>query len=166
MRKIGLMLVCMFALQPAVSSAQMKGYTSVFSPGHYMLHLKSAGGASVECYISIEKYNPCMSRKGWWGAGPYHDPFSVISAISLSVKRNKIEVPFSSYADLSNTEYAKLVNTPRGYSLRILGSDAAGAYRASIDFDGDRVTKRHVYGDAADGKPSETTKYGPYEPFR
>lgn len=163
MRKLQV-LFYMLILQPGLAFCQYSGYTRVIWPGDYLIKLEHPDADSVTCSLKISKPSPTMLRKTWWGV--YEEsPISVVDDITFSVDGKKIGTPLSSFADLSNTQYAKLSKTNAGYRLVILGGDGASSYRTSIDFNKIRVTRRHIYGGAATAKSSEITDYGPYEPF-
>ncbi len=152
-----LFLVLMFFLAPVL--AQLPGYTTIENPGTYLLRLDAKQNARVKCEIRILKYSRDDKQKGWWGVDVTSGvpARSVVAGITFWVGKAKIQAPMSSYADLANLDYAKLVQRGQTYSLQIMGGDGITGYNVNIDFNNTVVTSRAVHWGSDSADWEETT---------
>jgi hypothetical protein len=83
------------------------------------------------------------TRVVWWGTDST-SPNEVVSDLRVTVAGEEVAIPFSAFSDLAEPRVIRVVDTATGFSLELEGSDAAGAYRATLQFVGKRIARRRV----------------------
>ena len=144
--------------------AQVPGYTDFPKPGEYAIRLRASDANPVICNITIVDYSAQMQHKGWWGIEsevptPADTPQTIIKMITFVVNGEEFIAPLSSYADLADPDRAMVQKTAGHYRLLMDGSDAAGGYRVTIDFDDWHVIERTVHGAEFPNYSWEETTY-------
>jgi hypothetical protein len=80
-----------------------------------------------------------------WGGDESQPPRRIVKAINVARKKQKIFIPLSVYSDLGDPRQASLVQLPtHGFELTIVGGDAAGSYKASLEFKSNEIVRRKV----------------------
>ncbi len=126
------------------ASYQALGHRDISELGEFEIKLQVSTNLSVKCFIKVIKYSADMSHNRCWGSD-WSDPRTVIGELKIWINNKEIIVPLSSYADLSNINWASLKDVHEGYRLHIKGGDAASSYDATIDFDEIGLFGREVH---------------------
>lgn len=135
-------------------------YSNISSVGIHELKLRMNRNSSVNCYIKVVKYTQCMLHNRMYGSD-WENPNTIIAEILIFVKKEKVIVPLSVYADLSNSNNAKLINIRSGYRLILMGGDGATSYKATIDFTEKQVILRKVQWMVSPNDAWQITIYSP-----
>jgi hypothetical protein len=112
--------------------------------------LHGDSGAVIKVSLITTRFSELSPYKsGWrWGAeaSPLSEALPLVAVTDLDVRYNgeRIFVPLSAFADLANPHDLQLTQTPQGFSLKIVGGDAAVGYTARLDFSEDRILLRRV----------------------
>lgn len=99
--------------------------------------------------VSIETIEPSknyiFSQAYMWGGDETSPPKTIIRAITVLRNGQSIFVPLSAYADLGKPTILTLAKlSGHGFRLTITGGDAAGSYRALLDFKNSEISRRKV----------------------
>jgi hypothetical protein len=135
-RKRGLVfLLCLAALQScATADAQRRLSAQADKPG--------VGVIVAE--VTSERYRANTgTRVVWWGTDST-SPNEVVSDLRVTVAGEEVAIPFSAFSDLAEPRVIRVADTATGFSLEIEGSDAAGAYHATLQFVGNKIARRRV----------------------
>ena len=85
------------------------------------------------------------STKFMWGGDETSSPKKIIKTVTVLRSGQTIFIPLSAYADLGNPRKIILQKTSsQNFQLIILGGDAAGSYKAMLDFRKDEIFRRKV----------------------
>ena len=123
--------------------------------------LRGENGDSQEMVVEFQ-VSPYTShfpfRSGWrWGVEG-GDPTTVITGLDIQLDAVQLFIPISVYCDLSNPRSATLRRVGKTYEITIAGGDAAGAYRATLKFNGKWIrSKKVAHGEFPDEAWEETT---------
>lgn len=101
-------------------------------------------------------------RSSMWGGDEESQAFpkKIIHSISVVKNKQKIFVPLSAYADLGDPNYAELKSlTTKKFQLIISGGDAAGSYKATMEFENNEILKRKVVSGEFPNDAWEETQY-------
>lgn len=80
-----------------------------------------------------------------WGGDESQPPRRIVKAINVTRNKQKIFIPLSVYSDLGDPRQASLVQLPaHGFELTIVGGDAAGSYKALLEFKNNEIVRRKV----------------------
>jgi hypothetical protein len=101
------------------------------------------GVIAAELVVSPALTSANATRVVWWGTD-LTPPNEVVVDLRVTVAGEEAVIPFSAFSDLAEPRVLRVLDTATGFSLEIEGSDAAGAYRATVDFVGNRIARRHV----------------------
>lgn len=131
------------------------------STGSTQIKMLNGPGNVVSVCISITKTprQDLYRHSFMWGGDESQPPRWVISEINVVENRQMLVVPLSAYADLGDPRRMILDPLSAGhFKLTILGGDAAGAYKASMQFDQREIVRRRVVsGEFPDDVWEETT---------
>jgi len=95
-----------------------------------------------------------------WGGNNQGRPQTVVAGIDVYDGGNKTPVPLSAFADLGTPRIVKVQATGSNqFSLTIRGGDAAGAYTATLRFQGSALVARKVTSGEFPDQVWEETKY-------
>ena len=86
-----------------------------------------------------------FSKAYMWGGDETSPPRTIIRVITVLRNGQSIFVPISAYADLGKPTTLTLGKlSGHGFRLAIKGGDAAGSYRALLDFKNYEISRRKV----------------------
>jgi len=88
----------------------------------------------------------------------YRVPCSIVDAIRIFMNGRPVRVPPSVYVGLGDLNRAELIVGKAVSILKLSGGDGAEGYHVKIEFDGESVRRRTVYGLVPD-EPTEQTVY-------
>lgn len=111
------------------------GQVIPLSGGRAVVHKALGSHDTVDVTLKTRAMRATYSYPGavlWGGAGG--KPKFFISAILLKYDGQKISLPLSSYGDLGDPDTVEVTATKVGFDVSIVGSDAAGSYRATLVF--------------------------------
>jgi hypothetical protein len=120
---------------------------------------ETADGKKLRIQIKVSPYSSSFPyRSGWrWGVEG-GEPRTVLTRLAVYLGQEPLFIPVSAYADLSNVRTVSLQVRGKGYVITIAGGDAAGSYRAELQFEGAYVRKKKVvHGGFPDQAWEETT---------
>jgi hypothetical protein len=125
------------------------------------LQTQTGRGLPVEAtlrFLTVKENFPYQN--GWfWGSDADFSPSTMLVSVDLQVGKERILIPFSSYADLAMVKSALLETTPNGFDLRIHGGEGAASYDAILDFEGRHLQSRTVTLREFPKQRWETTRY-------
>lgn len=106
-------------------------------------------GPSDLVSVSVETIEPpndyLYSKAYMWGGDETSPPKRVIKAITVFRSGQMIFMPLSAYVDLGNPREISLEKLPaHGFRLILSGGDAAGSYKAILDFKKSDISRRKV----------------------
>jgi hypothetical protein len=136
-RKKPLVLMLCFTLLQACSIAAAQRQLSA------EVSKRGVGVIVAELVVSKPNGDIAGTRVLWWGTD-LTSPNEVVADLRVTVAREPVVIPFSAFSDLAEPRVIRVLDTTAGFSLEIEGSDAAGAYRATLEFVGNRVARRRV----------------------
>jgi hypothetical protein len=140
-------LLCQFAFLFSFSIAPSFAADTTFEGG--IAKASIALGASDSVNASVETTEPptnyAYSKAYMWGGDDTTRPKTIIKAIIVVRNGQTLFIPLSVYADLGNPLKISLEKLPpHGFRLIIRGGDAAGAYKAMLDFNQRDIYHRKV----------------------
>ncbi|MFZ1082849.1 MAG: hypothetical protein WAO19_13100 [Candidatus Kryptoniota bacterium] len=138
---------------------------NIKTPGVHELDIHLLQKHLVKCSINVVHYSEEMMYNRRWGSD-WDNPRTVIAEIKVWLDKRQVLIPLSSYADLSNPNQAYLEDAKSGYSLVIRGGDAATGYKATIDFSGDKASRRVVRSGEFPDEAWEITTYSKPDTIR
>lgn len=95
-----------------------------------------------------------------WGGDEFEPPRRIIRTIILTRNSQNLYVPLSAYADLGDPTHITLDRFHKhGFRLTIIGGDAAGSYRAYLNFKGDEIISKKVVSGEFPNEAWEETNY-------
>jgi hypothetical protein len=127
-----------------LSEGQSFAASSKPSDGEIHLEQRIRGNDVVVDIETTGIGSSAFSDGVWWGADEVTRPKEIIKYIRVSSGAEKAHVPLSAYADLGDPRLASLSATGRGFSIKIKGGDAAGAYEVTLEFEDNTIVRRHV----------------------
>lgn len=87
-------------------------------------------------------------------------PKKIIHSVTVFKNKQKIFIPLSAYSDLGDPNYIELKSlSGKKFQLIITGSDAAGSYKAILEFENNEIWKRKVVSGEFPDDAWEETKY-------
>jgi hypothetical protein len=134
-------LLLSFSVQPSFA------VDTTFEEG--VAKVSMALGASDLVSVAVETIEPPSDyayRKAYmWGGDETSPPKKIIKAIAALRNGQAVFVPLSAYADLGNPRKLSLEKLPaNGFRLIVSGGDAAGSYKAMLDFKKNEISRRKV----------------------
>jgi len=135
LRKQLVLMLC-FALLQSCSTASAQRQLSA------QVNKLGVGVIAAELVVS-KPYSNIGPRAMWWGTD-LTEPNEVVTDLRITVAGEEIVIPFSAFSDLAEPRAVRIIETTMGFSLDIDGSNSAGAYRATLEFVGNRIARRHV----------------------
>lgn len=116
-------------------------------------------GKEIKVSVKIAPGKDVPYKDGFlWGTWDY-PPKYIITNIEVKVGNKDIFVPLSAYMDLFWPLDATIGLTKDGFTLWILGGDAAASYEAFIRFSNDTILSRLVMSGEFPTTTLEETKY-------
>lgn len=87
-------------------------------------------------------------------------PKKIIHSVTVVKNKQKIFIPLSAYSDLGDPNYIELKPlSGKKFQLIITGSDAAGSYKATLEFENNEIWKRRIVSGEFPDDVWEETKY-------
>lgn len=155
--KIPLIALFLFILYPCISFSMSIPITS---PVTKTKSQPDGINVSVETVKMPSGYP--YDKTSMWGGEEENLSFpkKIIRAITIVKNKEKIFVPLSAYADLGDPNSIELkLLTAKKFQLIITGSDAAGSYKAILEFRKNEILKRKVISSEFPDDAWEETKY-------
>ena len=112
----------------------------------YPQSLSAASGAYKATFTTRKADISDSDALAWWGTDHGAKGALEISKLTIYRKNQPITVPVSAYTGLLWPWKLAVVPTRGGCRVRIVGSDAAGAYTCVLYIKGDKVVERTVHG--------------------
>jgi hypothetical protein len=108
---------------------------------------KALGFGHNEIVVRAEIGQVTVGRCAGWRWGAENEcPRSALVALTVSIGREQIFVPWNAYADLGTPVRIDLKPGSSSLDLVVKGGDAATAYTATLKFSPTRLKRRKVFG--------------------
>jgi hypothetical protein len=130
----------------------------VLRPGVNSLTEKAADGTIIKASVTVGLLPAGLRRfSGYWGVDD-GSPAIAVTALAISVGRDKVNIPFTAWADLGYPTSLRLAVSERGATLVLDGGDTSTHYTASWFIQKGELRKRRVeLGEFASEVWQETT---------
>jgi len=125
------------------------------------LALKRRDGSAIIVSLVQAKIGDSYPYKDalLWGGDVGQLPKTILTAISVQDRREKITVPLSAYSDLGDVKSASVQGLAQGFTVSVHGGDTAGAYDALLRFSHGRISERIVSSREFPDQAVERTHY-------
>ena len=120
------------------------GASNAYQEGIPKELIASHGAYSAHLYTTSRSFpKGAELTEGWWGAEQY-GTLRVVSRITIKRGKNFLVVPVSAFSGLSLARELYVIPSKNGCKVKVVGSDASGAYTCVIVVRRDKVVERTV----------------------
>ena len=140
---------CLLVTLSLIAFCPTTSFSSEADIGGHVTEVSINAGTPDAVSVSVTTVgtpkNYVYEKAFMWGGDEGISPKRIIETINVVKNKQRFFIPLSAYADLGNPMHISLeALSAHRFRLVIVGGDAAGAYKASLEFKNYEISRRKV----------------------